>query len=75
MSEPSIELRPDESGVFDELIATGADVHFEMMDDNAIWVSIEAGGKRYAVWISARGKLSVNVEDESDPSNPDRREK
>lgn len=61
-----IEIRNDEKGGFDELIAKAATIHFEMMDDNILWVGIETADQHYALWISARGKLTISAEDQTD---------
>jgi hypothetical protein len=61
----SIEIRNDEKGEFDELVAASASVHIEMMSDKSVWIGIEDGGQSYAVWISSKKKLAVHVEDQS----------
>lgn len=60
----SIELRPDENQsrrnivdgkpTMDEIVATNASVHFEMMDNDSLWGRIESGGKSVVVWIRAK---------------------
>jgi hypothetical protein len=61
-----LELRPREDGSFDELVGDNCSVHFEMMDDKRLWVSVRSGKKEYHVWITSRGKLTVNSYDESE---------
>jgi len=63
-----VELRPMPDGSFDELILYDADgkkviVHAEMMDGNRLWVGIYPPGAkdRVSMWISARGKLTINA--------------
>ena len=61
----SIELRPDERGDFDEVVADRAKVHIEMMDDKTLWMSIRSGKKEYHIWVSAKSTLRIGVNDES----------
>lgn len=62
-----IEIRNDDKGGFDELIAFNATVHIEMMDDNKVWLGIETAEKSYGMWISSKKKLSIYIEDQTDP--------
>lgn len=66
MSE-AIEVRNDSNGDFDELVATSAGVHLEMMSDDCLWIGIEAGGQSYGIWVSSKKKLRVHVEDQTSP--------
>lgn len=70
---PTVELRPDDtppSGhkgrpAMDEIVATGANIHIERMDDNIVWGSIDAGGKRIVMTFRAKGgKLLFSAEEE-----------
>lgn len=60
MQEPTqaapghIEVRQNENGSLDEIVATGAEVHLEQMDGNAWWMSIEAGGRTIHVNLTTR---------------------
>lgn len=63
-----VELRPMPDGSFDELILYDADdkrvtVHAEMMDGNRLWIGFYPPGTngRVSMWISARGKLTINA--------------
>lgn len=56
--------RPRDDGSFDELILKEANCHFEMLDNNQLWVGIDAGGKRYVMVITARGKLGISFREE-----------
>lgn len=58
---PQWEVRPDDAGEFDEIVANGYSVHFEMLDENCLWVGFTRGDTTHHVTISARGKLKVNV--------------
>lgn len=60
MSHRKVIERPADDGSFDELILEeAASCHFEMLDDNVLWVGIKAGDKHYVMTISARGRLKV----------------
>lgn len=44
-----IEVRRNEDGALDEIVATGATVHLEQMADTNWWMSIKAGGREVHV--------------------------
>lgn len=63
---PLCTLRPDDDGSFDELLADGVNVHFEMMSDKQLWIGLSKSlnAKQLAhVVITARGNLHIHVED------------
>lgn len=62
-SPPWVEERPNPDGSFDELVFKNVNtVHFEMMDDNQLWIGIYHNGDNqgYHVNVGARGKLRIN---------------
>lgn len=71
MSEqkPSVEIRPNDDGSFDELVVRDAElVHAEMMDDDHMWIGIDTAGEpsthvRFSVYVDKR-KLRVICETE-----------
>lgn len=62
------EIRTDDSGDFDELIAPK--IHMEMMSEGTLWIGLDGpkNTRRIMVVITAvkRGKLLVTAEDDSD---------
>lgn len=59
-----VTLRPDSIGRFDELLAEGK-IHFEMMDNNVLWIGIYPAGEEDCVHVtvSAKGHLKINAMD------------
>jgi len=58
-----VEVRPREDGRFDELVFRNIEtVHFEMMDENHLWIGVYHNGDKetYHVNVSAKGKLKIN---------------
>lgn len=49
-----IEVRRNDDGTLDEIVATGCDIHLEMLDDNLVWIGIYKDGYRQVVNITAR---------------------
>ena len=62
----AIEVRPDDKGEFDELVAKNATVHLEMMSDRMLWLCVEVGQERIAVWVESKKPLSISTEDQSE---------
>ena len=57
-----IEVRNNDDGTLDEIVADGAFFHLEQMDAGLWWMAVEHKGQRVAVWLRARGKITANVE-------------
>jgi len=62
----TIELRPDtvpksQPGDLDEVVATGADVHLEVLSDNAIMLIIEDATQHVHLRITHRGRSPIRV--------------
>lgn len=56
------EVRVDDDGVFDEVVALHAYVHLERMDTGAWWMTINTGeGKSIVVWIKGRGTVTATA--------------
>lgn len=67
-----IEFRPNDDGSFDELVIDGASfVHFELMDDDCVFVSIIVGEREVRGFIGAekrllrRARLTFNLEEQA----------
>lgn len=60
---PFTRLRLDDRGRFDELFASGAHVHMEMLDDKTLWIGLDKGPRHARVVISAKSPLAILVED------------
>lgn len=49
----------------DELVAGGADVHIERMDERSIWIGVVVAGRRWSLTLTARNdRLAARVEDQ-----------
>lgn len=66
-----IELRPNNpprktkegDAIMDEVVATRASVHFEMMSDTTLWGRIDSGKQSVVIWVNAvRGRLVFTAE-------------
>lgn len=61
----NIIVRNDETGELDEIIATGANVHLERMDERWFCLIIEQGGRRLLVNVgtpdSDRRKVKATI--------------
>lgn len=63
-----LELRPDDKGGFDELVARFANgmVHVETMNAKGVYIGIYCDdGKAHQLWISSDKKLRYNEADAS----------
>lgn len=58
---PNPEIRLKKNGKLDEVVATNAYVHLEMMDTNKYWMAIESGGERVTLWITGNN-LKITAE-------------
>lgn len=57
-----IELRPDDCGLFDEMVTGPVDmVHLEMMDEGVLWICLYRGEERQVVWAQARKGKQLEV--------------
>jgi hypothetical protein len=57
--------KPDQLGAMDEIIATGASIHIERLDDSHVWAKIETPGRTVRVSIWAKGgKVYFGAEEE-----------
>ncbi len=58
MSAP--EIRRNDDGTLDEVVARDAVVHLEQMDDDHWWMCIESGGESVHVnlWSAVRPRIS-----------------
>lgn len=54
----SIEVRRDSDGTLDEIVAKGATVHLERLNDGEAYMTIDTGAESWRVAIGAKGKGS-----------------
>lgn len=54
MTQTTPEVRRDEDGDLDEVIATGCDFHLEQMAGNMWWMSVSCGGREVHVTLSTK---------------------
>lgn len=59
---PEIRLNADKT--LDEVVAENCTFHLEQLDFNHWWFAVECGGKRVAVWLHAKGKITATYEEE-----------
>jgi hypothetical protein len=60
-----VEIRPDEDGEFDEIVARfagGGMVHVETMTDKSVYIGFYRGREQLQFWISAKKKLHYHHE-------------
>lgn len=50
------EIRCDEDGSLDEVVATGCDFHLEQMGGNMWWMSVSSGGSTIHVTLSTKNE-------------------
>ena len=62
---PTLEIRRNDDGTLDEIVATGASVHLEQMGGNHWWMSIEAGSRCVHVNITT-AKAIIRAECDDD---------
>jgi hypothetical protein len=58
------EIRRNEDGTVDEILAAGA-IHVEQMDDNSWWIGIDEAAGRMSFFFTARGKIKLTMQDEA----------
>jgi len=58
----SVEIRKNDDGSIDEVIANGCAIHLEQMDKNAWYLGIDASdGSHWQFWMGANGNCHVMV--------------
>lgn len=58
----SVEIRKNDDGSIDEVIANGCAIHLEQMDKNAWYLGIDASdGSHWQFWMGANGNCRVVV--------------
>jgi len=61
-SAMSVEIRKNDDGSIDEVIANGCAIHLEQMDKNAWYLGIDASdGSHWQFWMGANGNCHVVV--------------
>ena len=61
----TLEIRRNDDGTLDEIVATGASVHLEQMGGNHWWMSIEAGSRCVHVNLTT-AKATIRAECDDD---------
>ena len=73
---PSIEIRPDDKGAIDEIVAKSCDVHVERMSDSGWFMGLTAAnGDYHQFWFGA-ANVKTKVEfrrTETTPAEPKRK--
>lgn len=62
--ESPIEIRNNEDGILDEIVATGADVHLEEMDEGCWCLIVSKGEQRFQVMLESDADIIATVETE-----------
>jgi hypothetical protein len=69
----NVEVRNDDKGELDEIVAFGAYVHLERMDRNWFCLIVEQGNRRLLVNVGARSgqacKATIYADEEAEPPN------
>lgn len=64
----AIEVRRNEDGSLDEVVASDAFVHLEQMSDKSWWLGVQKDGYRQVVWFGIeKGKLVARSECDDRP--------
>ena len=59
-----IDIRRNDDGSLDEIVAEGASVHLEQLSPGHWWMGIEQAGRLYHLNLTARrAKITATVED------------
>ena len=61
-TRPPLEIRHNEDGSLDEVVADNATVHLEQMSDKSWWMSVETAGQLVHVNFWSRGKIRARAE-------------
>ncbi|MDR3736077.1 MAG: hypothetical protein P4L10_11140 [Acidobacteriaceae bacterium] len=56
------EIRLNDDGTLDEIVAKDDFFHLEQMDGNCWWLSVQRDGQQVDVWLRARGKITAHFE-------------
>ncbi|WP_420104522.1 hypothetical protein [Bosea sp. (in: a-proteobacteria)] len=60
--EPHVEIRRNDDGLIDEMIAKGVTVHLEQMEAGAWFLGLDAGEKTWQFWLRAKNaKTRVDI--------------
>ena len=64
MSKPKLDIRRDDQGAVDDIVAEGAYVHIERMDEDEIWatIAIRGGPGVTLTFASIRGRVTLTAE-------------
>lgn len=63
------EIRNNDDGSLDEIVAHACDLHLEQMADGHWWMGIQThDGKSYHLNLHSRGKINANVMKDHDAS-------
>lgn len=62
--QPFVEVRTDDTGALDELIAEGVSIHVEQLADNQWWIGIERGDEMQRLVFTSRSNITAFTESE-----------
>ena len=60
VAQTKIEIRLNDDGSLDEVVAGNAWFHLEQLNDNLWWMAITKGGETVHVKLFARGKIKAS---------------
>ncbi len=62
---PFCEVRPNDDGTLDEIVATGVDLHIEQLSDNQWWIGITKGdeSQRVVFWTDRAHIAAITESD------------
>lgn len=61
MTKPP-EIRLNDDGTLDEVVAFGAFFHLEQMSGTGWWLCVEVGGQRVDVRLNSRAKITAHYD-------------
>jgi hypothetical protein len=60
---PNPEIRLNDDGTLDEVVAQGAFFHLEQQSNTGWWLCVEVGGRRVDVWLSSKAKIVAHCDE------------
>jgi hypothetical protein len=60
MKKPAVEIRPNDDGTIDEIVAKGCDIHIEQMSDDGWFMGVEGkDGSYWQFWLGSKNRRSA----------------
>lgn len=61
---PWCEVRTNDDGSLDEIVAEGVDIHLEQMNDGCWWLGIYKNNntERQVLWLNSKKPITANTE-------------